>query len=131
MLKLLGFGPKWCKWMIECVSSAEASVLINGSPTMPFKLGRGLRQGDPPSPFLYLIVAEGQRRMKFRAVTSGFFVLVKVGNSDIVVSHLQYADDSIFFDEAKAENIVAVKCVLRCFEWYSGLKINFRKSSLR
>lgn len=38
--------------------------------------------------------------------------------------------DSIFFGEAKVENIVALKCVLQCFKWYSGLKINFRKSSL-
>lgn len=45
LLRVLGFGDKWCRWIKECVSTADASILINGSPTPPFKLGRGLRQG--------------------------------------------------------------------------------------
>jgi len=47
------------KWMRECISTPSVSVLVNGSPTEEFSLERGLRQGDPPSLFLFLIAAEG------------------------------------------------------------------------
>lgn len=129
MMEVLGFGDKWRGWIKECISSAEVSVLVNGSPTSSVKLGRGLRQGDPLSPFLYLMVAECLSRIMVKACSSGIFSPVKVGLDEVEVSH-QYADDSIIFGEARIENILVLKSVLRCFEWYSGLKINFRKSYL-
>lgn len=59
MMVGLKFEMRWRNWILECISSASASVLINGSPSGEFKLERGLRQGDPLSTFLFLIVAEG------------------------------------------------------------------------
>lgn len=56
VLQKMGFSDKWTSWMMECVSSASISVLVNGSPTEEFGSGRGLRQGDSLSPFLSLIV---------------------------------------------------------------------------
>lgn len=53
-----------------------------------------------------------------------------MGNSDVVVSHLQYADDTLLIGEAYDENLWVMKCILRCFEIVSGLKVNFFKSSL-
>lgn len=50
----MGFNDKWCRWIHECLASATISVLVNGSPTEEFKVGRGLRQGDPLSPFYFL-----------------------------------------------------------------------------
>lgn len=65
-----------------------------------------------------------------RACDNGSFSPLKIGRDGVLVSHLQYADDSIIFGEAKKEKIGVLKCVLRCFELFSGLKVNFHKSCL-
>jgi len=59
MLHRLGFHDKWISWVKGCLASSSVSVLVNGSPTEEFKPSRGLRQGDPMAPFLFLVVAEG------------------------------------------------------------------------
>lgn len=59
VLEKMGFSFVWRKWISECLSSASVFVLVNGSPTKEFRMGRGHRQGDPLSPFLFLLVAGG------------------------------------------------------------------------
>lgn len=71
MMSRFGFGFKWRKWIQECLCSSRISVLVNGSPTSEFTLGRGLRQGDPLSPFLFNIVAEGLNMLLQRACSAG------------------------------------------------------------
>jgi hypothetical protein len=63
LLRRCGFGQKWCSWIACCVSTASFSVLINGSPAGFFNSSRGVRQGDPLSPFLFVVVMEAFSRM--------------------------------------------------------------------
>ncbi|MCH84310.1 cysteine-rich receptor-like protein kinase, partial [Trifolium medium] len=129
----MGFSEKWRRWIMTCVSSATASVLVNGSPTNEFKLGRGLRQGDPLPPFLFLIAAEGLNVMLKASVPVGLYKGYQVG-SDVStttrISHLQFADDTLIVGEKSWANIRVLKANFILFELISGLKVNFHKSLL-
>ena len=103
----MGFGSKWCKWVEACLTSASISVLVNGSPTKQFNLGRGVRQSDPLYPFLFILAAEGLNVIMQDAVDKGLYKGVGVGNDGVSISHLQYADENV-----------------------SGLKINLSKSKV-
>ncbi|XP_071691484.1 uncharacterized protein [Rutidosis leptorrhynchoides] len=105
VMELMGFRAKWRGWILSCLKSASISVLVNGSPTSEFKLERGVRQGDPLSPFLFIIVAEGLNVMTKKAVYKKNFIGVEIGSGKILISHLQYADDTIFFGEWSARNL--------------------------
>jgi len=125
------FPTLWRKWIKECVTTATASILVNGSPTDEFSLGRGLRQGDPLSPFLFLLAAEGLNVMMKSMVESSLFRGYSVGMANpLVVSHLQFADDTLLLGEKSWANIRALRAVLILFEAVSGLKVNFHKSLL-
>ncbi|PNX80406.1 cysteine-rich receptor-like protein kinase, partial [Trifolium pratense] len=129
MMIKLGFAEGWLKWIRACIFQSSMSILVNGSPTGEFKVCKGLRQGDPLSPFLFLIVAEGLTGMIRRAVEIGKFHGYKV-NEFLQVQILQFADDTILMGEGSWENLWTIKTVLRGFELVSGLKINFTKSKL-
>lgn len=116
--------------MKECVTCATANVLVNGSPSGQFRLERGIRQGDPLSPFLFLVAAEGLNLMVKKAIAEGTLKAAKVGKDKVVVSHLQYADDTIFTLEGSVDNARALKQLLQNFESISGLAVNFDKSSV-
>ncbi|GKV26106.1 hypothetical protein SLEP1_g35459 [Rubroshorea leprosula] len=130
MLDRMAFCDTWRRWIQECLQSSMVSILINGSPTRQFPVTKGIRQGDPLSPFLFLIVAEGLNGLMTAAVEKELYKGVDVGNDAVSVTHLQFADDTIFFGEASEQNIRTVKCILRTFEMAAGLKINFGKSQL-
>ncbi|KAJ9552562.1 hypothetical protein OSB04_016607 [Centaurea solstitialis] len=78
-MKSMGFGEKWRKWVEACLKSASVSILVNGAPTKEFKMTRGIRQGDPLAPFLFLIVAEGLNVLMLEAREKGLCVGSKVG----------------------------------------------------
>ncbi|GJV78901.1 RNA-directed DNA polymerase, eukaryota, reverse transcriptase zinc-binding domain protein [Tanacetum coccineum] len=86
----LCFGLKWRTWIRAFLNSSRASVLINASPTSKFSIQRGLRQGDPLSPFLFILVMEGLHCAISNAVNSSLIRGVKIGSSDIILSHLFY-----------------------------------------
>ncbi|GAU24549.1 hypothetical protein TSUD_148900 [Trifolium subterraneum] len=130
MLRRCGFSEKWIGWMRACVFAGNLSVLVNGSPTSEINIQRGLKQGDPLAPFLFLLVVEGFGGVMRRAVDVNLFHVFSIGREPVVISHLQYADDTLCIGEASVENLWALKAILRGFELASGLKVNFWKSGL-
>ncbi|GKV19346.1 hypothetical protein SLEP1_g29624 [Rubroshorea leprosula] len=130
MMDRFGFGAKWRGWIKECLSTARCSVLVNGSPTEEFDLEKGLRQGDPLSPFLFLMIMEGLNGLVKKAETEGLLQGIEIGKRGLTVSLLQFADDTIILGRAASENVFMVKAILRWFEIMSGLRINYSKSSI-
>ncbi|XP_057719506.1 uncharacterized mitochondrial protein AtMg01250-like [Arachis stenosperma] len=126
----MGLGRRWRGYVMECVSTCSMLVLINGSPSKPFKMERGLRQGDPLSPFLFVLIVDVLHRMIGEAVRNGRISPLLVGRDHIELSYLQFADDTILLCPPKQETIKNYRRLLRCFELMSGLSINFDKSSL-
>ncbi|GJT38736.1 RNA-directed DNA polymerase, eukaryota [Tanacetum coccineum] len=127
-MRQMGFGSKWRSWISSCLSSASISILINGSPTKEFKLERGLRQGDPLSPFLFLIVAEALQVSILEACDIGLYKGIFLAKSGANLSLLEYADGALFFGKWSRENALSLIHILRCFELASGLKVNIDKS---
>ena len=136
LLKLLersGFSAKWRQWIFFCPSTVRFSILINGSPCGFFESARGLRQGDPLSPLLFVLVMDTLGRMLDKAVHEGRMSGFRVGDLEgrsLAVSHLFFADDTLIFCDAGLDQILFLCMILIWFEAVSGLKINLGKSEL-
>nr|GEV32393.1 RNA-directed DNA polymerase, eukaryota [Tanacetum cinerariifolium] len=124
-----GFGEKWRKWIQRCLLSSRGSILINGSPTEEFLFGKGLKQGDPLSPFLFILIMESLHLSFQRVMDVGLFRGIKVHDM-VNISHLFYADDVVFVRQWSERNISTLTHVLECFYLASGLKINMSKSEI-
>ncbi|XP_060216840.1 uncharacterized protein LOC132644271 [Lycium barbarum] len=127
----MGFGARWIRWIKQCISTVRFSVLINRTPNGFFPSQRGLRQGDPLSPFLFILAMEGLSNMiqttKVKGWVRGFQVDNRLVNN-LEVTHLQYADDTLVFCEAVEEQILVMRVIFIIFEAVSGLHINWGKS---
>lgn len=130
MMMRMNFPSKWRRWIRECLATDRISVLVNMSPIGEFSVGRGLRQGDPLSPFLFLIAAEGLSSMFREAERRGIYSGFQLNSLDQGISHLQFADDTLIIGEKSDKNVCVIKAVLQLFELVSGLKVNFHKSLL-
>jgi hypothetical protein len=113
----LGFCEKWISLVQECISSSSFSVLINGSPTNVFSLSKGLRQGNPLSPFLFILGSEVLSRLLYNAKSNGKFLGFPLASSCPRVSHLLFADDLIIFSRAIVEDAITIQS---CIELYQG-----------
>lgn len=130
VLLRMDFGAKWRRWMQAGVSSVSFSILVNGSPKDFFKAQRGLREGDPLSHFLFVIVGEALSRMFSKALEANLISGFRPSLGGPLVTHLHFADDTIIFFEAKKEEIRNVKVIMHCFEVVLGLRVNFFKSEM-
>ncbi|KAM0019272.1 putative RNA-directed DNA polymerase [Helianthus debilis subsp. tardiflorus] len=125
-----GFPKRWCLWIKGILKSARSSVLVNGSPTFEFQCYKGLRQGDPISPFLFILVMDVLSCLLDKAKSEGLINGMKTPNNGPIISHLFYADDAIILGDWSVASILNVVRILRIFHVCSGLKINLDKSNI-
>jgi hypothetical protein len=100
MLRRSGFVERWIRWIKACVCAGNLSMLVNGSPTREVNIARGLKQGDPLTPFLLLLVVEVLGLLMSKAVSIGYFKPFVIKNSD-VYRRLIYNTPMIHFLLAK------------------------------
>ncbi|PWA65487.1 hypothetical protein CTI12_AA335310 [Artemisia annua] len=130
VMSSMGFNSSFCNWVHSCVSSARISVLVNGSSYGIFNLERGLRQGDPLSPFLFLLVAKVLNKMIKYSLSNGNLKGIKINNGGDPLTHIQFADDTILFGDNSLEEMATWKSILEQFGDASGLKLNWDKCQL-
>ncbi|KAK6143157.1 hypothetical protein DH2020_023505 [Rehmannia glutinosa] len=129
VLNGLGFPPIFISWVMECVSSASYSICINGSIQGKFPGKRGLRQGDPMSPALFLLCMEYlSRLLKVRTNTLKFKYHPRC--EALKITHLAFADDLMLFSRGDLSSVKILIDCLNDFKNASDLDVNSFKSNL-
>jgi hypothetical protein len=113
-----------------CVEIVDYFVIVNGNIVGPIIPGRGLRQGDPLSPYLFIICAEGLSALIRQAEARGDIHGTKICRNAPIISHLLFADDCFLFFRANNNEALAMKNILSTYEAASGQSINFQKSKI-
>jgi hypothetical protein len=130
MLHQKGFGDKWGDWVMKTVKGGKVAIRTNGMTGPYFPTHKGVRQGDPFSPLLFNIAADGlacliEKAQEMKLITGLVPHIINNG-----CAYLQYADDTILLIQDNLEYARNLKFILILFEKMSGLKINFHKSEV-
>ncbi|XP_056688055.1 uncharacterized protein [Spinacia oleracea] len=129
MMQELGFSDLFIKWVMQCLSTVSYSILVNGFPTMPITAKKGLRQGDPMSPYLFALGMEYLSRSLAVATSEGRFNFhprcKKLG-----ISHMMFADDLLMFARADVPSVNSLFGAFLKFSAASGLSANLHKSDV-
>jgi len=114
-----------------CITSVQYKVLLNGQPRGLIIPERGLRQGDPLSPYLFILCTEVLIANIRKAKQGKMITGIKVATASPSVSHLLFAYDSLYFCKADKEQCGVILNILKQYEAVSGQMINFSKSSIQ
>ncbi|XP_057444702.1 uncharacterized protein LOC130736943 [Lotus japonicus] len=132
VLHQMGFPSAWVSLIMACVTTVQFQVMLNGNPQVPFDPGRGLRQGDPLSPYLFILCGDVFSALIQKEIVASSLHGIKIARSPSapMISHLLFADDSVVFARATMEEAHTIRNVLASYEQVSGQVINFDKSML-
>jgi hypothetical protein len=129
-MQKMGFSHRWVQWIMACVTTVKFSAKFNGTLLEAFSPTRGLRQGDPLSPFLFLFVVDGLSALLQKEVEVGGISPVKVCRNAPGISYLLFADGTMLFFRASENQATCVKKVLDEYEKGTGQLINPAKCSI-
>ena len=128
MMRKMGFNEQWVQLIFKCVSTVSYSIKINGSYTHRLIPQRGLRQGDPLSPYLFILCAEGLSALLQRSEDTRKIEGVKICRDAPNVNHLFFDDDSLILMKARTSDAQHLAHILQIYERASGQMINKDKS---
>jgi len=129
-MRRLGFDGKWVKLIMTCIRTVTYSVVVNGHPVGNIRPTRGIRQGDPISPYLFLICAEVLSALLHKAEQRGIISGVPTSPKGPRLSHLFFADDSMLFCRSNSVEWRRLFRILGTYEEGSGQKLNLNKTSI-
>ena len=121
----MGFGWKLISTIMRCVYSVSMSILLNGSPLKPFKWEKGLRQGDPLSPYLFILISEALVCLLKKVEDLNLIEVVQIGKDEV-----QFADDTLIFVPKRTTIVTNNFRILDVFALMSGLRLNYSKSKI-
>jgi hypothetical protein len=130
MMIKMGFSRRFVKLIMNCVTTVRYQIKVNGDFTEKFTPTRGLRQGDPLSPYLFVICVEGLSALLQDAEANGRISGVKICPAAPAVTHLFFADDSVLLIRANVEEAMALRETLELYENCSGQCINTEKLAI-
>lgn len=130
MMERMGFCQTWINWIFKCISSVVYSFNVNGEKKGFVRPSRGIRQGDPLSPYLFLLVSEGLSSLLLHAMRRQSLSGLKIAQASPAISHLFFADDTLIFCRATTEESKLVMSLLKTYEEASGQMINIDKSAV-
>jgi hypothetical protein len=130
ILSKLGFHPTWINWIRICVTSPSFSILINGSHFGLFNTARGLRQGDPLSPFLFILGIEVISHLLLRQESLDLLKGIEIARNCSPITHFLFANDLILFAKATSSKASTLKSCLDKYCMWFGQAINISKSSI-
>ncbi|XP_061999168.1 uncharacterized protein LOC133716477 [Rosa rugosa] len=130
VMERFGFTSSWIDMVMQCVCSVRYSFLVRGKPRGLLVPSRGLRQGDPLSPYLFLLGAEGFSALLQQKQELGFLPGIEVCDGAPAVNHLLFADDSMLYANASLDDCYQIQDVIETYGRASGQLVNFDKSSV-
>lgn len=130
MLKKFGFHELWIQRIMMCIKTVSYGFIQNGEVFGDVRPQRGIRQGDPISPYLYILCAEGLSSIIKRNEVVGFIHGCRIARGAPTISHLLFADDCYFFFKANVSEARAMKAIIQRYERLSGQAINLNKSTI-
>lgn len=116
IMKKMGFDERWVKLIMECITTVSYSILINGEPSPIIHPSCGLRQGDPLSPYLFLLCYEGLHSLLHQAAEAKQIRGVSICRGGPRLTHLFFADDSLVFCRASLDECHRIQDLLECYE---------------
>lgn len=126
----MGFHDVWIHWVMQTVSMVKYQVFANGAKRTTVHPSRGLRQGDPLSPYLFLLVIDVLSKMLIEGVTNKAFSGISLRPSCLNISHLFFTDDAILFAKANQAECDKILKILDTYNKASGQLLNYSKSGV-